>query len=116
GFPKTRFASQQSFDPWDSNCGNGKAPNGTALSGAVATDTSVAVGPPYDAAYVSHLVAGHGSSAIRAYELDNEPALWDSTHRDVHPSPATYNELATAGTTYAAAIKGADPNALTLGP
>ena len=26
------------------------------------------------------------------YQLDNEPALWNSTHRDVHPAAVTYDE------------------------
>jgi hypothetical protein len=116
GFPKTRFASQQSFDQWDPNCGNGLKPNGAPITGAVPTDTSIAVGTPFVSNYVSHLVATHGSAAVRAYELDNEPTLWSSTHRDVHPNPPTYDELAMRATTYAAAIKAADPKAQTLGP
>ena len=27
------------------------------------------------------------------YMLDNEPTLWNSTHRDVHPDPVGYEEL-----------------------
>ena len=39
---------------------------------------------------------GHGDSShggVKTYELDNEPTLWNSTHRDVHPQPLTYDEL-----------------------
>ena len=50
------------------------------------------------------------------YDLDNEPMLWNSTHRDVHPSPTSYDELRDKTWAYAAAIKAADPSAQTLGP
>ena len=50
------------------------------------------------------------------YNLDNEPMLWNSTHRDVHPLPTSYNEVRDSTWTYAAAIKTADPSAQTLGP
>jgi hypothetical protein len=42
--------------------------------------------------------------------------LWNSTHRDVHPQPTTYDELRDKTYAYAAAIKQADPSAKTLGP
>jgi hypothetical protein len=116
GFPKSRFASQQDFDPWDPQCGNGRAPNGTPLAGAVPADTSIVADASWAAAYVQHLVSAHGASAIRAAELDNEPSLWNSTHRDVHPAALTYDELAGRSTTYAAAIKAAAPKIATLGP
>jgi len=30
---------------------------------------------------------------VLMYFLDNEPNLWNSTHRDVHPDPLSYDEL-----------------------
>ena len=42
--------------------------------------------------------------------------LWNSTHRDVHPQPTTYDEMRDRTYAYAAAIKAADPSAQTLGP
>jgi len=50
------------------------------------------------------------------YNLDNEPMLWNSTHRDVHPDPTTYDEMRDRTWAYAGAIKSADPTAKTLGP
>jgi hypothetical protein len=49
------------------------------------------------------------------YMLDNEPDLWSSTHSEIHPSLVTYAELAQKNRDYAAAIKGAAPNALVFG-
>ena len=118
GFPRSLFAVQDSFDPWDSGCGNGVR-NGTALTPESPATTSVAAGPAFAGAMVSSLVGRYGTAAkggVRYYSLDNEPALWNSTHRDVHPAAVTYDELAAKSTATAAAVKAADPSALVLGP
>jgi len=50
------------------------------------------------------------------FQLDNEPCLWDSTHRDVHPIPLTYDELWNFTESYASAVKKAYPNSKIFGP
>jgi hypothetical protein len=50
------------------------------------------------------------------YILDNEPTLWDTTHRDVHPAPLSYDELLDRTIKYASAIRDADPEAVIAGP
>jgi hypothetical protein len=68
---------------------------------------------------VGHLVATHGDAAhggVRTYDLDNEPALWSLSHRDVHPVPLTYDELRTKSVATAKAVKAADPLAQVAGP
>ena len=40
--------------------------------------------------FVSKYGAASSAAGIKYYILDNEPSLWYSTHRDVHPSPAAY--------------------------
>src|SRR5579863_1306272 len=57
-----------------------------------------------------------GSGGVRFFELDNELALWNSTQRDVHPVPLSYDEEWQRTSQYAAAIKAQDPNALIFGP
>ena len=117
GFPATRFPQQDGFDQWDANCGNGKL-NGENLTG-VPTDSSIPVDASFDGAMVKHLVSQFGRAAdggVPIYELDNEPVLWSSTHRDVHPEVVSDDELGTKGTATAAAIKAADPSAKVLGP
>jgi hypothetical protein len=42
--------------------------------------------------------------------------LWNSTHRDVHPDPTTYDELLEKTIAYATAIRHADPEAKIAGP
>jgi hypothetical protein len=118
GFPASRFPDQDGFDPWDAGCGNGKL-NDANLTGAVPEDTSIAVDASFDGEMVSHLVDQFGKAAhggVSIYELDNEPVLWNSTHRDVHPDPVSYDELGGKSTATAAAIKAADPSAKVLGP
>jgi hypothetical protein len=51
-----------------------------------------------------------------AFDLDNEPDLWSSTHPEVHPNNTTYAELLAQSASYAAMIKQVDPNALVFGP
>lgn len=51
-----------------------------------------------------------------AFDLDNEPDLWSSTHPEVHPNPATYAELVSSSVAYASTIKQVNPNALVFGP
>lgn len=120
GFPKTQFPLQQSFDPYDPNCGNGLDQNGNPVTNSsTATNTSIAIGPPFVQDWVRHLIGRYGTAAqggVRLYNLDNEPGLWNSTHRDIHPAHPTYEELRDLAIQYAAAIKAVDPGALTLGP
>ncbi|MEO7909366.1 MAG: glycoside hydrolase family 44 protein [Roseiflexaceae bacterium] len=120
GFPKTLFPSQLSFDQYDLNCGNGLNPSGTPVtSSSTAANTSVAIDPVFVKDWMRHLIGRYGTAAqggVKLYNLDNEPGLWDSTHRDVHPTRPTYDELIDRGKQYAAAIKAVDPGALTLGP
>jgi len=119
GFKVSKYGAQQSTDPYDSGCGNGKHPDGSLITGNSPYDTSIAAGASFVQAMVAHLVAAHGSAArggVKSYEIDNEPALWNSTHRDVHPKPLTYDELWQKSLATASAIKTADPTATVDGP
>jgi uncharacterized protein (TIGR03437 family) len=60
---------------------------------------------------------GRGSQGgVAIWSLDNEPIWWDTTHRDIHPNPYTYDEMLSLNISYAAAIKQADPTAQISGP
>ncbi|WP_231933576.1 glycoside hydrolase family 44 protein [Micromonospora coxensis] len=118
-FSVARYGPQQSTDPWWPDCGNGKKPDGTPITTNDPKDTSVAVGPEYATDFVDHLTSQFGSAAnggVEFYNLDNEPDLWHSTHRDVRRQGLGYDELRDRTYAYAAAIKAADPGAKTLGP
>ncbi len=119
GFAVSKYGAQHSTDPWDPNCGSGTRNGGTAITGNDPTDTSVAIVPTFLAGWVAHLTAKYGAASaggVAFWDLDNEPMLWNSTHRDVHPSPVSYDELRDQTYAYAAAIKAADGSAMTLGP
>jgi hypothetical protein len=119
GFKVSRYGAQQSVDPWDTDCGNGVSTNGSDITGNDPADTSLAITTTYVISWINHLKTRYDTAAnggVLFYNLDNEPMLWNSTHRDVHPHPTTYNEMRDKTTAYAAAIKQADPSAKTLGP
>lgn len=119
GFKISKYGTQQSADPYDTDCGNGYRMDGTAVTGNAAADTSAAIGPDFVTRWINHLKGKYGfasSGGVAYYGLDNEPMLWNSTHRDVHPAPATYDEIRDKTYQYGSAVKAADPSAKTLGP
>ena len=119
GFKVSVYGAQQSVDPYDTNCGNGKHTNGSLITGNNPTDTSEAITPTFVTDWIAHLIGRYGNAAaggVAYYNLDNEPMLWSSTHRDVHPNGTAYNELRDKTYQYAAAVKAADPGSKTLGP
>jgi len=119
GFSVAKYGAQQYTDAWRPDCGNGVRPDGTLITGNAPADTSIPITTTFVQAWIGHLIGRYGAAAaggVRFYNLDNEPMLWNHTHRDVHPAPAGYDELRDRTYEYAAAIKAADPGALTLGP
>ncbi len=82
-------------------------------------DTSNATTGQDSSAWIAHLQQRFGnakSGGVRYYALDNEPMLWNSTHRDVHPQPLTYDEIWQRTVEHASAIKSQDPGAKVIGP
>jgi hypothetical protein len=119
GFRVSLYGVQQNTDPWQPDCGNGVLSNGTNITGNNPLDTSIAIGPTFVQQWINHLTGRYGTAAnggVQFYNLDNEPGLWHITHRDVHPAPLSYDELRDRTYQYGAAVKAADPTALTLGP
>ncbi|MEO6192689.1 MAG: glycoside hydrolase family 44 protein, partial [Thermoanaerobaculia bacterium] len=142
GFPVAKYGTQTLTEcawnpgvPGCSNNGNGEcnpsvnftmcggvrccSPAGLIVGNSPA-DTSVAVNlDTHVADFASHLVTRFGSAAttgVRFYNLDNEPMLWNSTHRDVHPVAPGYDEVWAKGLAAASKIKSRDPGAEILGP
>jgi hypothetical protein len=67
---------------------------------------------------VNYLKTSHGTTAnggFKGYFLDNEPALWPSTHARLHPAKPTAVELWTKSRDLAIAIKDVDSSAETFG-
>ena len=119
GFAVDKYGVQQYVDQYDTNAGNGVRSDGTVITQNFASDTSDAAPPSYEAAWIAHLQSVFGTAAnggVKFYSLDNEVMLWNSTHRDVHPAPTTYDETWNNAVAYAGAIKAQDPDALVTGP
>jgi len=119
GFSVAKYGPQQRTDEWRPDCGNGIRPDGTPVTGNDPRDTSAPVGPDYVAGWIDHLTDKYGTAAeggVQFYNLDNEPDIWHSTHRDVHPLGAGSVELRDRAYEIGAAVKTADPTAATLGP
>ena len=120
GFKVSKYGTQLAADSeWDPDCGNGVNTGGSKITGNDPLDTSTAITPSFVGNWISHLTGKYGAAAnggVIYYDLDNEPMLWNSTHRDVHPQATTYDELRDRTFSYAAAVKTADSSAKTLGP
>ncbi|MCL2625911.1 MAG: glycoside hydrolase family 44 protein [Cystobacterineae bacterium] len=120
GFPLQQFPKQQAFDPQHPPFGNGIGPDGKPLPPGPPTLTSVPAPPEMMGEWVKTLrkedaAKGYGRS-VHLYFLDNEPNLWNQTHRDIHPEPLSYDELLEKTIATVNAIRKADPQALIAGP
>jgi len=119
GFPRSLFAQQRKFDPNRPLAGDGFRPDGSAISPPPPSQTSIAASPELIGRWVRALrdkSDALGKRRVDMYILDNEPSLWDQTHRDVHPSPLSYDELLDRTLRYASQVRKADPGALIAGP
>ena len=128
GFSTTKYGAQLGTDAqWDPTAGNGKCGSANTtdfcvdskIVGNDPADTSSVTGPADAAAWIAHLQAAFGSAAsggVKLYALDNELMLWNSTHRDVHPLPVTFDEAWANTQAYASAIKQQDSEARVSGP
>ncbi len=115
-FPVSLFGEQQ-YAAGDN--GNGKRPNGSLIPCGDPTRTSVPASPAFVGEWVRSIAAydkGKSQRSVTHYIMDNEPALWNSTHRDVHPQALTYDELLKKTVDYATVVRKADPQALIAGP
>jgi len=68
---------------------------------------------------VNFLVQKYGGAAsangVKGYNMDNEPALWPSTHPRIHPNKTTCVELIAKTVTCGRAVKSIDPDAELFG-
>ncbi|WP_371746336.1 GH44 family glycoside hydrolase EpsB [Myxococcus sp. CA040A] len=117
GFPVSKFGPQRGED---NGSGNGVTRDGTPLKPGAPSQTSTEASPEFVAEWVRTIrerdIARGGERNVRMYILDNEPMLWNSTHRDVFPEPLTYDGLLSRTIAYGTAVRKADPDALIAGP
>jgi hypothetical protein len=118
-FPVTLFGPQRAIDPYKKDAGDGHGKDGKPIAPGPPTRTSVASTPDSIRRWVEQIRAEDrklGTRSVHMYILDNEPMLWNSTHRDVHPEPVTYDELLDRTIKYGSAVRAADPDAVIAGP
>ena len=136
-FSIAALGAQCSHDPYNPDAGNGQMPDcKTPITGnAITSAYYPLVNNPSDCTtgnclfrseWTAALSAAFGSatcnvpySAITSchfYDLDNEPEIWDGSHRDVHPIHPGYTELSDSFVKSAANLKTWDANAVRFGP
>jgi hypothetical protein len=119
-FSIAKYGAQTGNDwQWYADAGNGIRSNGQFVTGNDPNDASTPNSVAFEQSWVQHLVDRWGTKAaggVRYYILDNEPSIWHSTHRDVHPIGATMDEVLTKSVDFAIAIKNVDASALVVGP
>jgi hypothetical protein len=136
-FSVKTYGPQCKTDPWNSDAGNGLKPDCTTpVTTSAVTDAyfPLADSPSdcsagnclYRDEWTRALAAAFGSAmcsvpyspitACHFYDLDNEPEIWDGTHRDVHPLHPGYSELVSRYENTASKLKTWDPAAVRFGP
>jgi len=138
-FSVKKYGTQCKVDPYNTDAGNGiPAPTGPSDPNCTSSNPTLLTADPNDAYFP--LLDDHSAACPAAtceyrsdwatalagafntagtphfYDMDNEIDIWGGTHRDIHPNPATYNELRDVYLTEAAKMKTWDPMAIRLGP
>jgi hypothetical protein len=118
-FPVSKFGPQRKQDPKRPEAGDGVRPDGTPIAPGPPSMTSIAAPPELIRQWITKIRqrdAERGARGVHMYILDNEPDLWNATHRDVHPDPVSYDELLDRTIRYGTAIRESDPEAVIAGP
>ena len=118
-FSIAKYGPQQARAPDFADAGNGVATNGVDITGNDPNDANLPADSNFQLGWMQHLTNRWGRAAaggLRYYIMDNEPSIWSSTHRDVHPTGPTMDEIRDKILDYGAKVKSVDPNALVVGP
>jgi ABC-type uncharacterized transport system substrate-binding protein len=120
-FSIKKYGPQTGSDPYQPDAGNGisTAEGNPFITGNNPLEANIPNSVSQQQSWVEHLIGKWGNAAAggqKYYIMDNEPSLWSSTHRDVHPNPETYDELYNDYVSYAGALRALDPNAIIVGP
>lgn len=119
-FSVAKYGAQCDVDQYDHDAGDGiKTDCKTFITGNDPNDAYVPDSTAKEQKWVDHLISTWGTAAVggvRYYLMDNEPSIWFSTHRDIHPVGPHAKEYRNKVIAESAAIKKADPNALVMAP
>lgn len=130
-FSVEKYGAQCAADPYNSDAGDGIWPGANCLYGTDyvtnnnPTDANTRLldspsasdpaGTVYRDQWIAAIKANYGAQP-HFYQLDNEPEIWGGTHRDVHPEPTGYDELATDIVNEGRKIKSFDAEAVRFAP
>jgi PKD repeat protein len=120
-FSQAKYGAQTGNDwQWYPDAGNGVSKStGANITGNDPNDANVPNSASLQQSWAQHIVSTWGTASgggLSYYILDNEHSIWHSTHRDVHPTGATMDEIKNKMIAFAGAIKAADPSAQVVGP
>jgi PKD repeat protein len=120
-FSQAKYGAQTGNDwQWFPDAGNGVLQaTGQNIIGNDPNDANVPNNSANQQQWVQAIVNKWGlasSAAPRYYLLDNEPSIWFSTHRDVHPAGPAMDEMLSRMKDYATQIRATDPQAKIVGP
>ena len=119
-FSIAKYGAQADNDwQWFPDAGNGVRLNGQDVTGNDPHDANVPADSTFQLGWMQHLKSRWGSAAaggLRYYLLDNEPSIWFETHRDVHPTGPTMDEVRDKIVDYARQVKNNDPDAVVVAP
>lgn len=120
-----KYGKQQKVDPERPDAGNGVLPDGKPILTNDPNDAYVPLrdrpsqgDPPgtiYRSEWIAALKKAFGNHP-HLYEFDNEPEIWDGTHRDIHPQKVNYAEMRDKYLQMARLIRSIDPKAKIAGP
>lgn len=116
-----KYGAQTGNDAqWFPDAGNGiRASDGKEITWNDPNDANVPSDVAFQQSWLRHLTNRWGRAAqggVRWYFADNEPSLWHSTHRDVHPTGASMREVCDKFFSYAAMVKSVDAEAFVAAP
>ena len=117
-FSVAKYGKQKATEPGHPDVGDGIKLDGKMVTGNDPHDTSIEAPPEFvgDAVrFVVHEAGKADAGGVKYWVLDNEPMLWNSTHRDVHPKPLSYDGLWDRTVKYGEIIKRADASAKVAG-
>jgi hypothetical protein len=119
-FSVAKYGAQCGVDPYDSDAGDGLETDcSTPIAGNDPHDAYIADSTAYEQKWIHHLVKTWGKSkagGVGYYLMDNEPSIWFSTHRDIHPIGPHSTEYRDKVIAESASIKSLDPNAKVVAP
>lgn len=119
-FSVQKYGAQCDVDPYDGDAGDGILPDcSTPITGNDPKDAYIKDSTALEQKWIKHLVQTWGKSkagGVPYYLMDNEPSLWFSTHRDIHPIGPHADEYRDKVIAESTAIKKLDPNAMIVAP